>query len=76
MMSFMGWMAVVIFIPVFAPSLQVLAFGEAFCGISWGVFQVGSPFPECRLRFPANSPYRPYRLPMLPRWFRLFSDRT
>lgn len=40
MMAFMGWMAVTIFIPVFAPSLPVLAFGEAMCGISWGVFQV------------------------------------
>lgn len=40
MMCFMVWMAVWIFIPVFAPSLEVLAFGEAMCGISWGVFQV------------------------------------
>ncbi|KAL3464503.1 general substrate transporter [Aspergillus heterothallicus] len=39
MMFFMAWMTVVIFIPVFAPSLPVLAFGEAMCGISWGVFQ-------------------------------------
>lgn len=29
-----------IFIPVFAPSLPILAWGEAMCGISWGVFQV------------------------------------
>ena len=29
-----------IFIPVFSPSLSVLAFGEAMCGVSWGVFQV------------------------------------
>jgi SP family general alpha glucoside:H+ symporter-like MFS transporter len=34
-------MAVMIFIPVFAPSLSILAFGEAMCGVSWGVFQVG-----------------------------------
>jgi SP family general alpha glucoside:H+ symporter-like MFS transporter len=40
MMFFMAWMAAMIFIPVFAPSLPVLAFGEAMCGISWGVFQV------------------------------------
>lgn len=40
MMVFMAWMAVVIFIPFFAPSLKVLAFGEAMCGIPWGVFQV------------------------------------
>jgi SP family general alpha glucoside:H+ symporter-like MFS transporter len=41
MMFFMAWMTVMIFIPVFAPSLQILAFGEAMCGVSWGVFQVG-----------------------------------
>lgn len=40
MMFFMVWMAVMIFIPVFAPSLPVLAWGEAMCGVSWGVFQV------------------------------------
>jgi MFS transporter, SP family, general alpha glucoside:H+ symporter len=40
MMLFMVWMACVLFIPVFAPSLPVLAFGEAMCGIPWGVFQV------------------------------------
>ncbi|EED20771.1 MFS alpha-glucoside transporter, putative [Talaromyces stipitatus ATCC 10500] len=39
MMFFMAWMAVMIFIPFFAPSLSVLAFGEAMCGVSWGVFQ-------------------------------------
>ena len=39
-MVFMAWMAVAIFIPFFAPSLGVLAFGEVMCGISWGVFQV------------------------------------
>jgi hypothetical protein len=40
MMFFMGWMMVMIFIPVFAPSLSILAWGEAMCGVSWGVFQV------------------------------------
>jgi MFS transporter, SP family, general alpha glucoside:H+ symporter len=40
MMAFMAWLAIVIFIPFFAPSLNVLAFGEAMCGIPWGVFQV------------------------------------
>jgi SP family general alpha glucoside:H+ symporter-like MFS transporter len=40
MMFFMTWMAVMIFIPVFAPSLPILAWGEAMCGVSWGVFQV------------------------------------
>jgi SP family general alpha glucoside:H+ symporter-like MFS transporter len=40
MMIFMTWLTATIFIPVFAPSLPVLAFGEAMCGIAWGVFQV------------------------------------
>jgi uncharacterized membrane protein len=40
MMVFMAWMGVMIFIPVFAPSLPILAWGEAMCGVSWGVFQV------------------------------------
>lgn len=39
MMIFMTWLTGTIFIPVFAPSLPVLAFGEAMCGIAWGVFQ-------------------------------------
>ncbi|GAM85461.1 hypothetical protein ANO11243_034680 [Dothideomycetidae sp. 11243] len=39
MMFFMVWMMITIFIPFFAPSLSVLAFGEAMCGIPWGVFQ-------------------------------------
>ena len=42
MMFFMALMTVTIFIPFFAPSLSVLAFGEAMCGIPWGVFQVRS----------------------------------
>jgi len=45
MITFMIWMTVVLFIPVFAPSLSVLAFGESMCGIPWGVFQVSKvPF--------------------------------
>jgi SP family general alpha glucoside:H+ symporter-like MFS transporter len=40
MMFFMAWMCGAIFITFFAPSLSVLAFGEAMCGIPWGVFQV------------------------------------
>ncbi|KAF3759898.1 putative MFS alpha-glucoside transporter [Cryphonectria parasitica EP155] len=39
MMFFMFWMVITIFIPFFAPSLSVLAFGEFMCGIPWGVFQ-------------------------------------
>ncbi|GAB7366570.1 hypothetical protein MBLNU230_g8556t1 [Neophaeotheca triangularis] len=38
-MFFMGWMFCAVFIIFFAPSLEVLAFGEAMCGISWGIFQ-------------------------------------
>lgn len=38
-MTFMVWMMIMIFIPFFAPSLSVLAFGEFMCGIPWGVFQ-------------------------------------
>ena len=40
MMAFMAWLVAATFIPVFAPSLPILAFGEAMCGIGWGVFQV------------------------------------
>lgn len=40
MMFFMVWLIGAIFIPFFAPSLPVLAVGEALCGIPWGVFQV------------------------------------
>ncbi|KAF4551456.1 Sugar (and other) transporter-like protein 66 [Elsinoe fawcettii] len=39
MMFFMAWLVATIFIVFFAPSLSVLAFGEAMCGIPWGVFQ-------------------------------------
>jgi MFS family permease len=35
----MGFMTAAIFVPVFAPSLSVLAFGEAMCGIPWGIFR-------------------------------------
>ncbi|KAF2156537.1 sugar transporter [Myriangium duriaei CBS 260.36] len=39
MMFFMAWLICTIFITFFAPSLPVLALGEALCGIPWGVFQ-------------------------------------
>jgi SP family general alpha glucoside:H+ symporter-like MFS transporter len=39
-MTFMAYLACTIFIIAFAPSLSVLAVGEALCGIAWGVFQV------------------------------------
>jgi len=40
LMFFLAWMACAIFVPVFSPNLSVLAFGEALCGVPWGVFQV------------------------------------
>jgi SP family general alpha glucoside:H+ symporter-like MFS transporter len=49
MMAFMTWLTLVLFIPVFAPSLSILALGEALCGIPWGVFQV-------RLTCPISKP--------------------
>ncbi|KAE8328078.1 general substrate transporter [Aspergillus sergii] len=39
MMFFMAWMTATISIVCFAPSLSVLAWGEAMCGVPWGVFQ-------------------------------------
>ncbi|KAL4972414.1 major facilitator superfamily domain-containing protein [Aspergillus desertorum] len=56
MMLFMVWMTVAIFVPVFAPSLSVLAFGEALCGISWGVFQV--KYVQYHERLLPNFAYR------------------
>ncbi|RJE27630.1 MFS alpha-glucoside transporter [Aspergillus sclerotialis] len=49
MMFFMFAMAVTIFIPVFAPSLPILAWGEAMCGIPWGVFQTLSTTYACEV---------------------------
>jgi len=46
---FMGWLCFSIFISVFAPSLPVLAFGEAMSGISWGVFQVLTTTYACEV---------------------------
>lgn len=40
MMVFMAYLVATIFIIAFAPSLSVLALGEALCGVAWGVFQV------------------------------------
>jgi SP family general alpha glucoside:H+ symporter-like MFS transporter len=39
-MFFMAWEVAMIFLTFFAPNLSVLAFGEAMCGVGWGVFQV------------------------------------
>ncbi|KIW53160.1 hypothetical protein PV05_08752 [Exophiala xenobiotica] len=57
MMAFMIWMAVVLFIPVFAPSLSVLAFGESMCGIPWGVFQTLSTTYACEVVPTVLRPY-------------------
>ncbi|ETS86940.1 hypothetical protein PFICI_00768 [Pestalotiopsis fici W106-1] len=48
-MVFMIWMAAGIFIPVFTPSLIVLAIGEFMCGVPWGVFQTLSTTYACEL---------------------------
>ncbi|KAL1893347.1 hypothetical protein Sste5346_006525 [Sporothrix stenoceras] len=57
MMAFMAWLLAAIFIPVFAPSLPVLAFGEAMCGIGWGVFQTLSTAYACEVVPPIVRPY-------------------
>jgi SP family general alpha glucoside:H+ symporter-like MFS transporter len=36
LLVFLVFMICAIFVPVFAPSLPVLAFGEALCGVPWG----------------------------------------
>lgn len=38
-MAFLCWMICAIFATFFAPSLPVLAFGMAICGVGWGSFQ-------------------------------------
>lgn len=38
-MLFLVWMACAVFATFFAPSLSVLAFGMALCGVGWGSFQ-------------------------------------
>ena len=48
-MFFMGWLCGVILMAVFAPSLSVLAFAEAMCGISWGVFQTLTTTYACEI---------------------------
>lgn len=45
----MSRMACSIFIVFFAPSLAVLAWGEAMCGVSWGVFQTLSTSYACEV---------------------------
>jgi hypothetical protein len=38
-MCFLCWMTAAVFATFFAPSLSVLAFGMAMCGVGWGSFQ-------------------------------------
>ncbi|KAK4553811.1 hypothetical protein LTR86_008986 [Recurvomyces mirabilis] len=57
MMFFLVWMALAIFIPFFAPNLSVLAFGEAMCGVSWGVFQTLSTTYACEIVPTVLRPY-------------------
>lgn len=72
----MAWMTVMIFIPVFAPSLPVLAFGEAMCGVSWGVFQVclDLTWQRAVTQLILLFPPRPSLRHMLLRLSPLFSD--
>lgn len=77
MMAFMVWMAVVLFIPVFAPSLSVLAFGEAMCGIPWGVFQVCCYLCYTVMTHRADHhATRPCRLRTPPKLFQQYFDLT
>lgn len=69
MMAFMAWMAVMIFIPVFAPSLPVLAWGEAMCGVSWGVFQVCLDFASRKGTLADATVARLFPQHMLPKSF-------
>lgn len=78
MMIFMGWMAAVIAIPCFAPSLPILAWGEAMCGVSWGVFQVSDQVRLSSICH-TNIPLLLNRLslrPTLPKSFPPSSDPT
>jgi MFS family permease len=69
MMFFLAWMCITIFGPVFATSLPLLAFGEAMCGVSWGVFQAsGTKIPVTEGHVPPlTAPLRPFPPPMRPR---------
>lgn len=39
MLVALGFMTAVIFIPFFAPTIEILVVGQALCGIPWGMFQ-------------------------------------
>ncbi|EWG48666.1 MFS transporter, SP family, general alpha glucoside:H+ symporter [Fusarium verticillioides 7600] len=57
MMVFMAYLVGTIFILAFAPSLSVLAFGEALCGVAWGVFQTLSTTYACEVVPTILRPY-------------------
>lgn len=57
MIAFLSWLTLTIFIPFFAPSLSVLAFGQAMCGIPWGVFQTLSTTYACEVVPTILRPY-------------------
>ncbi|KAM0228584.1 hypothetical protein ACHAP5_011905 [Fusarium lateritium] len=56
-MTFMVYLACTISIIAFAPSLSVLAVGEALCGIAWGVFQTCSTTYACEVVPTILRPY-------------------
>ncbi|KAF4972023.1 hypothetical protein FZEAL_9686 [Fusarium zealandicum] len=57
MMVFMAYLTVMIFIIAFAPSLSILALGEALCGVAWGVFQTLSTTYACEVVPTVLRPY-------------------
>jgi len=73
MMFFMVWLVGAIFIPFFAPSLPVLAVGEALCGIPWGVFQVSRCFSD-KSRLVLTILHRPFPPRTLLKSFQPFFD--
>ncbi|KAF4964219.1 hypothetical protein FSARC_7853 [Fusarium sarcochroum] len=57
MMTFMAYLTGAIFIIAFAPSLSILALGEALCGVAWGVFQTLSTTYACEVVPTILRPY-------------------
>ncbi|KAI8716196.1 MFS domain-containing protein [Fusarium sp. LHS14.1] len=57
MMVFMAYLTCMIFIIAFAPSLSILALGEALCGVAWGVFQTLSTTYACEVVPTVLRPY-------------------
>ncbi|KAM6517497.1 hypothetical protein FSOLCH5_008460 [Fusarium solani] len=57
MMVFMAYLICMIFIIAFAPSLSILALGEALCGVAWGVFQTLSTTYACEVVPTVLRPY-------------------